>query len=130
MDEYKKVLSEYDVCIGRAKEFFILKPSCRKNIALSGPRVNMGRLLNALSHHSSLKIFLGSELWTDDELCGNYMTDISDYKNKISENIENAIVLADLAYLFASIASFFVSSNSNKAYSKFELISLSLFLVS
>ena len=72
--DFKKLLSEYDICISGGRELYIFKPLQNlKYIALSACRIYFQRLLQVLpEYNDKLKIFLDNKIWLDKKVCGDY----------------------------------------------------------
>ena len=86
--QMKDLVNNADVCLSRGREFFIFKPICKKNVALSLNRCYFNRLLDVLPHYDDLRIYMSSERWLDKSLCGDFMMGdngydrVEKYRNK------------------------------------------------
>jgi hypothetical protein len=92
----KSLVNDADVCLSRGREFFIFKPICKKNVALSLNRCYFNRLLDVLPHYDDLKIYLSSERWIDKSLCGEFMMGGNDYDRV--ETYRNKFRFADIMH--------------------------------
>jgi len=73
-EEMMELISTCDICLSVGREFFVFKPIERvKYVALSMERCYFHRLIQVLpAYKGNLKIFLHSEAWLEEDICGLY----------------------------------------------------------
>ena len=114
--QFKELISNYDVAVSRGREFIIIKPFVKKAIALSLNRTYLDRLIDVLPEWGDkLKIYLSGKAWYDEKQCNNFLS-ITDRHYDVIKHQHKNFGVFDLTQKYYELLSNIGKENIRKQF--------------